>query len=106
MRLTPSQRLALAAAVRRRFGAGARLWVFGSRVDEAARGGDFDILVRSDESDAQALYDAKLATLADLHATAEFEGERIDLVLFSPRLDPEPRPVQRAAMEQGVELAL
>jgi predicted nucleotidyltransferase len=106
MRLTEPQRRTLAATVRRRFGAGARLWVFGSRVEDAARGGDFDILVRSEEADAQKLYDAKLAALADLHATPEFEGERIDLVLFSPTLDPEPRAVQRAALQHGVELAL
>ncbi len=106
MRLSDPQRRTLAATVRRRFGSAARLWVFGSRIDDAARGGDFDLLVWSDEADAQALYDAKLAALADLHATPEFDGERIDLVLFSPHLDPTPRPVQRAAIEQGVELAL
>ena len=106
MRLTQQQRHTLAATVRRRFGAQARLWVFGSRLDDAARGGDFDFMVCSEEADAQKLYDAKLAALADLHATPEFDGERIDLVLFSPHLDPEPRPVQRAALEHGVEVTL
>lgn len=106
MRLSDPQRSTLTDAVRRHFGPGARLWVFGSRTDDTVRGGDFDLLVQSDEADATRLYDAKLALLADLHATAEFDGERIDVVLFSPRLDPTPRAVQREAMDHGVELAL
>jgi len=52
------------------------------------------------------LYGAKLALLADLHATLEFEGERIDVVLFSPALDATLRPVQRKALENGLELAV
>lgn len=106
MRLTDKQRNTLTAAVRRHFGPGARLWVFGSRTDDRARGGDFDVMVWCDEASADHLYEAKLAMLAHLHGTPEFDGERIDVLLFSPRLDPVPRPVQRVAMEQGVELTL
>lgn len=104
MRLTDRQRATLGVALRRHFGAQARLWLFGSRVDDSARGGDFDLMVQADEADAGALYGAKLALLADLHATPEFEGERIDLVLFSARLDPALRPVQREALANGLEL--
>jgi hypothetical protein len=80
--------------------------VFGSRTDDNVRGGDFDLMVCSDEASADSMFESKLAMLADLHGTPEFDGERIDVVLFSPRLDATPRPVQRMAMEQGVELAL
>ena len=37
MRLTNRQEATLTAAVRRHFGVKARLWLFGSRVDDAAR---------------------------------------------------------------------
>ena len=104
MRLTPKQRSTLMDAVRRHFGPDARLWVFGSRTDDTLRGGDFDLMVWCDEASADCLFEAKLAMLADLHGTPEFDGERIDVVLFSPRLDPVPRPIQRVAMAQGVEL--
>ena len=106
MRLTDKQRSTLVDTTRRHFGSGARLWVFGSRTDDTARGGDFDLMVWCDEASAENLFEAKLAMLADLHHTPEFDSERIDVVLFSPRLDAVARPVQRAAMEQGVELAL
>ena len=103
MRMTADQVQVLLQAVRRHFGARARVWVFGSRLDDRARGGDFDVMVGCDDLDADALVDARLALLADLHATAAFEDERIDVVLWSRRLDPEPRPIHRAA-EQGLEL--
>jgi len=105
MRLTASQHTTLVAAVRRHFGPQARLWLFGSRVDDSARGGDFDLMVQADGADAHALYGAKLALLADLHATLEFEGERIDVVLLSPALDATLRPLQRKALANGLELS-
>lgn len=105
MRLSPRQIALLRSSVHRRFGASARVWVFGSRVDDAARGGDYDFMVRCDDLDAPALVDARLRLLADLHDDPAFEDERIDVVLYSARLDSQPRPIHRAALEQGVELA-
>jgi predicted nucleotidyltransferase len=81
------------------------VWVFGSRVDDQARGGDFDFLVRCDDLSARDLVQARIRLLADLHETADFEDERIDVVLYSPRLDPEPRSIHRVALAEGVELA-
>ena len=71
---------------------------------DSARGGDFDVMVQADTADAALLYGAKLALLADLHATPDFDGERIDVVLWCPRLDPVLQPVQRAALAHGREL--
>jgi hypothetical protein len=80
--------------------------LFDSRTDDSMRGGDFDLLVWAPAGDALRLYDAKLSFLADLHATPAFEDERIDVVLGAPGLDPEPRPIQLAAMTHGLELHL
>jgi hypothetical protein len=63
MRMTPRQSHTLAVTVRRHFGAAARLWAFSSRLDDAARGGEFDILVRSEAADAQWLCDTILPGL-------------------------------------------
>lgn len=106
MRLNPRQLDLVPALARRHFGPRARVWVFGSRLDDRARGGDYDFLVRCDELDAQGLVDARLRLLADLHEDRDFEDERIDLVLYSARLDPEPRSIHRTAMERGVEIGV
>ena len=74
MRLTAEQQRGLHAALRRCFGASARLWLFGSRTDDRARGGDYDLLVQTDEPDATLLIEAKLAFLAELHGTPAFDG--------------------------------
>lgn len=104
MRITDQQQRELHTALRRRFGAAARLWLFGSRTDDHARGGDFDLMVQTSDADASRLVDAKLAFLADLHATPSFDGERVDVVLYAPVLDPQPRPIHQLALARGIEL--
>ena len=47
MRLSPVQTRLIVDCVRQQFGADARVMLFGSRLDDAARGGDVDLLVES-----------------------------------------------------------
>lgn len=62
MRLTPAQRQSILQCVRQQFGPQARVSVYGSRVDDTARGGDVDLLV---ETDAPA--SVRQRALATLH---------------------------------------
>jgi predicted nucleotidyltransferase len=48
MRLTRSQIQTIKNTVTRILGAPCRVWLFGSRVDDDARGGDIDLLVEAD----------------------------------------------------------
>lgn len=113
MRLSSRQQHVLRQTLQRRFGADARLWVFGSRVDNKARGGDVDLMVQTNATDPHQLVAARLHFLADLQGTLEFEGEKIDLVLLAPCLGARPDtpgapspllPVQRVALAEGIEL--
>lgn len=62
MRLSVDQTRVILHCVRQQFGADARVMLFGSRLDDTARGGDVDLLV---ESQAQpSLRQRALATLA------------------------------------------
>lgn len=47
MRLTPSQQASIVSRIREQAGESARIFLYGSRIDDTARGGDIDILVES-----------------------------------------------------------
>ena len=47
MRLSPAQSRVILHCIRQQFGADANVMLFGSRLDDAARGGDVDLLVES-----------------------------------------------------------
>lgn len=49
MRLTQPQQTAICQTVAQVIGSGARVWLFGSRRDDNARGGDLDLLVENDD---------------------------------------------------------
>lgn len=49
MRLTPKEAEIIRSAARQVLGAGARVYLFGSRADDAERGGDIDLYVETDD---------------------------------------------------------
>ena len=53
MRLTHQQSTDISACVRRVFGPAAEVLVYGSMLDEQARGGDVDLLVLTDDAPAR-----------------------------------------------------
>ncbi len=62
MRLSPAQTRVILNCVHQQFGADARVMLFGSRLDELARGGDVDLLVES--AAPPTLHQRALATMA------------------------------------------
>ena len=72
----------------------APVYLFGSRADDSAKGGDIDLLVLSSRIDVM----AKLDILARLHRQL---GERqIDLIIQSDLS----RPFARLAVKEGIRL--
>jgi predicted nucleotidyltransferase len=57
MRLNDQQRSIIRTAVTENFGAGANVWLFGSRVDDAARGGDIDLYIEPATDDVMPIYE-------------------------------------------------
>ncbi len=93
MRLNENERQAILGAIGTQ-DPQADVYLFGSRVDDSARGGDIDLLVLSRRIDLM----AKLDILGDLHRRL---GERkIDLVVY-PDLG---QPFARIAATEGVRL--
>lgn len=93
MRLSSEERQAILTAINARDGE-AGVYLFGSRVNDAARGGDIDLLVLSSRLDLM----AKLDILGELHR--DLGEQKIDL-LICPDLS---QPFARVAMAQGVRL--
>lgn len=98
MRLPAETLPPLLDAVRRHFGAGARVWLFGSRVDDTARGGDIDLYIETDfTSDLVA---RRVGLKCDLSSL--FGERKIDLVA-RPR-SRAPQPIHQIARREGIPL--
>jgi predicted nucleotidyltransferase len=100
MRLTLNQITAIKQEVEHFFGATAQVWLFGSRVDDSAKGGDIDLYVQSSMSDADQLVAVRFSFLARLKRRI---GDcKIDLVL--QRCGGDELPIYQIAKQQGVRL--
>ena len=99
MRLTPEQTQAIRQAATTAFGAGASVWLFGSRVDDSKKGGDIDLLVRPSATAAEQPFAKKIKMLSLLERQL---GERkIDLVIEQPD---DPRPIVVLAHTTGIQI--
>ena len=99
MRLRPELRDQLKAMVAAELGADAELWLFGSRVDDALRGGDIDLLVRSPRELAQR---DRLESRLAVRAMRLAGGRRVDLLLMDPHTPTQ--AVHAEALATGVQL--
>lgn len=85
--------------VERDFGAGAVVRLFGSRLDDRARGGDVDLLVESTVAvDASAWRAAQL----EARLMRRLDGRRVDVLVSAPNLHEQ--PIHRIARREGVPL--
>ena len=82
MRLTDQQHTIIRAAVTETFGAGANVWLFGSRVDDSQRGGDIDLLIETDQVDVEAIARAEIVLLAKIQM--KMGEQKIDVLLDYP----------------------
>ena len=99
MRLQPDEVARIRETVRRVAGAQAEVWLFGSRLDEAARGGDVDLLVSLPHPVERP---AVLAARLEAELSRALDGRRVDVVLEAPGIRRE--PIHRIARMQGVRL--
>ena len=99
MRLTPEQAASIRSAAAEVFGSDARVWLFGSRVDDSKRGGDIDLLIETAQLPAVDAFMRKVRFLGKLEDSL---GERkIDVVIQHPG---DTRAIVRIAHATGVRL--
>lgn len=99
MRLSAQQVKVIKEAVASMIGASARVWLFGSRVDDAKRGGDIDLLIEVDT-----LVPNRVVQLCRLEALLirQFGERKLDVLLKDPGT-PE-AAIHRIALRTGVQL--
>ena len=99
MRLSPEQVAIIRNAAAEVFGSDARVWLFGSRVDDSKRGGDIDLLIEAPQLPAVESFLRKVRFLGKLE---DGLGERkIDVVIQHPG---DTRAIVRIAQATGVRL--
>ena len=99
MRLSTDQVQAIRDAATSTFGQDAAVWLFGSRVDDAKKGGDIDLLVRPVSAAADQPFAKKIRMLTLLERKL---GERkIDLVIEQPD---DRRPIVSVAHATGIQI--
>jgi predicted nucleotidyltransferase len=92
MRISEEQAQKAAAIIARNYGDSAKVWLFGSRANDAKRGGDVDLFVEASSTDLMAAMRCK-ADLGDL-----FDLE-VDLIVGDGS-----KPIHRMAKQTGVRL--
>ncbi len=102
MRLHPHEIQAIEQAVRRVFPLGTAIYLFGSRLDDIARGGDIDLLVESPVSmPPQEIVNKRTNFIAQLYR--QLGEQRIDVVI-SHAGKHDPRQVVNIARKQGLKI--
>jgi predicted nucleotidyltransferase len=96
MRLSTEEIRCIKRIIVEEFGSDALLWLFGSRIDDAKRGGDVDLYVAPVLQDD--LFKKRVICPGKLEAALPYP---VDLVVQQPERD---LPVCRIAREQGVRL--
>lgn len=99
MRVTLEQIAAIRHNAALLAGADARVWLFGSRVHDEARGGDVDLLV---ELDAPVAEPAQLAARLSAKVSRAMYGRKVDVLIKAPNL--KMLPIHTVALAEGVRL--
>jgi len=91
MRLAYEEQLAISDTIRQA-DADAMIYLFGSRADDTAKGGDIDLLVLSKRINLM----TKLEILAQLHQ--RLGARKIDIAIYPDTVRPFPRMIMRAGV--------
>jgi len=99
MRLTPAQIDTIKSTTQAVLGEGAQVTLFGSRVDDQAKGGDVDLMIEVHQTlQEPALIAARIAS----QISRAMQGRKVDVLLKAPNLLEQ--AIHRIAQQQGVAL--
>ena len=99
MRIASSEAKAIKGAASAVFGARAEVWLFGSRADDAKKGGDIDLYVELPPEDYS--YEKKIRFWCEL--IRRLGDQKIDIVINKTGASPH-LPIHEIAKARGVRL--
>ena len=99
MRITPEQIRVIRQGTAEFAGEQARVWLFGSRVRDDARGGDVDLMLELDEAVAEP---AQLAARLGVRVSRAMDGRKVDVLVKAPNLLL--LPIHSVALAEGIRL--
>lgn len=99
MRIPPNYQTTITETAAKVFGERASVWLFGSRLDDAAKGGDVDLLIKLESPTAEktvlgARYNALLQMKLGL--------QKLDILVIDPST--ELKQIHKEALSKGVRL--
>jgi len=97
MRLTDNEITVIKSSAKAFFGPGARIFLFGSRVDDARKGGDIDLYV---EAEHPVQLQDKISFITHLKMT--LGDQKIDVVVNAPNKNDQ--KIFQIARQTGIEL--
>ena len=103
MRVTSQQIETLKLLTSQYFGEDAGLWLFGSRVDDNKKGGDYDFLIETPLNDADEIVARKIKLIVQLQSSHPFEDEKIDIIV-KRRFSTFDMPIYQVAKHEGMQL--
>jgi hypothetical protein len=92
---------AIIFAFKQNFAEDDHLWIFGSRVNLQAKGGDIDLYVETPETNVELVYNRKVKFVGDLWK--QIGEQKIDVVLRFTRSDLN-LAIYQVALKDGVKL--
>jgi predicted nucleotidyltransferase len=101
--MTPQQAETIRLCTHRHFGQDAEVWLFGSRVNNEKRGGDYDFLIETSINQPDIIIEHKITMIAELQSTSNFEDEKIDLIV-KRRNSSFDMPIYGIAKKEGIRL--
>ena len=103
MRLTTEQLSIVKNLSRYYFGENAKLWLFGSRVDDEKKGGDYDFLIETSLTNADEVVSRKIDMIVQLQSSTPFEDEKIDIIVKRQQSSFD-MPIYHIAKHEGVQI--
>jgi len=83
------------------FGEGAKVWLFGSRIEDQQRGGDIDLLIKTNYADVMKIARTEINLMSRLQA--KLGEQKIDVLVEYPTRETYP-PIFRLAKQTGIML--